>query len=98
MDEKTRLRFKQELDRMIKDATEKEQTARSLLQQADQMRGVMEMLSEKGSSSRSRRNKEKAADMETQVFQLEEQAARQLEVVKGLWNKIYEMQKEEQRH
>ncbi|KPA37300.1 hypothetical protein FLAG1_09897 [Fusarium langsethiae] len=69
MDDETRKKFKQELENMIKDATEKEQAARDLQQQADQMRDMMEMLSERGSSSRSRRNKGEAADMETQIMQ-----------------------------
>ncbi|RYC78193.1 hypothetical protein BFJ63_vAg18934 [Fusarium oxysporum f. sp. narcissi] len=98
MDDETRKKFKQELERMIKDATEKEQAARDLQQQANQMRNMMEMLSERGSSSRSRRNKGEAADMETQIMQLEQQAVRQLEIVQDLWNKIHEMQEEEQRH
>ncbi|GKU16025.1 unnamed protein product [Fusarium langsethiae] len=84
MDDETRKKFKQELENMIKDATEKEQAARDLQQQADQMRDMMEMLSERGSSSRSRRNKGEAADMETQIMQLEQQAARQLEIIQDL--------------
>ncbi|KAG8674086.1 hypothetical protein FPOAC2_00060 [Fusarium poae] len=98
MDDETRKKFKQELENMIKDATGKEQAARDLQRQADQMRDMMELLSERGSSSRSRRNKGEAADMETQIMQLEQQAVRQLEIVQDLWNKIHTMQEEEQRH
>jgi len=95
MDDETREIFKRKLEELIKDATEKEEIARDLQRQAKEMRTLMESLSESGSSSRLRRNKEKAADMETQVTEIEEEAARQMKIVRELWNKINEMQEEE---
>ncbi len=95
MDYETREKFKLKLEEMIKDAIEKEETARNLQKQAEEKRNQMEMLSESGSSSRLRRNKGRAADMETQVTELEQEAARLLGTVRELWNKIHEMQEEE---
>ncbi|KAG8425563.1 hypothetical protein J3458_002250 [Metarhizium acridum] len=84
MDNETREKFKHKLDEMIKDALENESIARDLQREVEQKRSWMEMLSKSGSNSRSRRNKEEAADMETQVAELEQQAARQWEVVGNL--------------
>ncbi|KAK0100466.1 hypothetical protein ONS95_008416 [Cadophora gregata] len=95
MDDETRDKFKRKLEEMINDATEKEEIARGLQTRAEQMRDLMEQLSESGSSSRLRRNKGRAADVETQVTELEQEAARLLEIVGQLWNKIREMQEEE---
>ncbi len=55
----------------------------------------MKQLSGSSSSSWARRNKVKAADMETQVAELEQEAARQTKIVRELWIKIHEMQEEE---
>lgn len=95
MDDETRNQFKRKLEEMIKDATDKEEIARGLQKQAEEKRTLMEQLFRNSSSSRARRNRGKAADMGTQVAELEQEAARQLELVKELWNKIYEMQEEE---
>ena len=95
MDDESREKFKRKLEEMIKDAAEKEETARDLQRQAEEKRNWMEMLSESGSSSRSRRNKGRAADVETQVIELEQEAARLLGIVRELWNKIHKMQEEE---
>jgi uncharacterized coiled-coil protein SlyX len=54
----------------------------------------MEMLSESGSSSRIRRKKDRAANMETQVAELQRTAAKEMEQVDKLWEKISEMQKQ----
>jgi hypothetical protein len=96
MDDETRNKFKQKLEEMIKDATEKEEIARSLQKQAGEKRDLVERLSESGSSSRLRRNKGRAAGVETQVTELEQEAARLLEIVGELWNKIRQLQEEEQ--
>lgn len=95
MDGETRDKFKRELEEMIKDATENEEIARGLQKQAEEKRDLMERLSESGSSSRLRRNKGRAADVEIQVTELEQEAARLLEIVGELWKKIHEMQDEE---
>lgn len=95
MDDETRKEFKRKLEEMIRDATENEETARDLQKQAEEKRAWMEMLSESGSSSRSRRNKEKAANIETQLAELEQEAAKPWEIVEELWNEINEMQEEE---
>lgn len=95
MDYETRENFKRKLEEMIEDATKNEQIARDIQDQVEQKRAWVEMLSESGSRSRSRRNKEKAADVETQITELDQQAARQWEIVRDLWNKIREIQEEE---
>jgi hypothetical protein len=95
MDEETRDKFKRKLSELISDATDKEQTARDLQLQAEEKRNMMEQISQTGSSSRLRRNKARAADMEVQISELEEEAARVLEIVREMWMKIHEMQKEE---
>jgi len=95
MDDETRDKFKRKLEEMIKDATEKGEIARGLQKQAEEKRDLVERLSESGSSSRLRRNKGKAADVETQVTELEQEAGKLLEIVGDLWNKICEMQEEE---
>jgi ribosomal protein L17 len=95
MDDGTRDKFKRKLEDMIKDATENEEIARGLQKQAEEKRDLVERLSESGSSSRLRRNKGMAAGVEAQVTELEQEAARLLEIVGELWNKIHEMQEEE---
>ncbi|XMA18968.1 hypothetical protein WAI453_011759 [Rhynchosporium graminicola] len=95
MDNETRGKFKQKIDEMINDATEKEEMARGLQRQVEETRNLMQQLSDGGSSSRLRRNKGGAADMETQASELEQEAARLFGIVGELWNKIHEMQEEE---
>lgn len=95
MDDDTREKFKREIDDMISNAVHNEEIALDLQKRADEKRAWMERLSEAGSSSRVRRGKAEAADMEAQIAELEEEAARIRAVVKALWIKIHDMQEEE---
>ena len=97
MDNETRENFKRELDEMISEASGNEEIARNLQKEVEEKRSWMEMLSRSGSSSRSRRNKEEAADIEAQIAELEDDATRLLDVVKSLWEKIHQMQEDEAR-
>ena len=45
--------------------------------------------------ARLRRNREEAPDVETQIAELEQKAARQWDIVGKLWSKIHEMREEE---
>ncbi len=83
------------LDEMIEEATFNETIARGLQDQADIAKESLELVLRAGSSTRECRELPDPSDLETQIEQLKEEAARQWELVQSLWNKIREMQEQE---
>lgn len=95
MDDETRKEFAKVMDDMIAEANKREGIALELDQQAETIRASMEALSESSSSSRVRRGKAAAADLEVQRQELLDKAAKQRDIISQLWLKIHEMQEKD---
>lgn len=77
-----------ELDAMIREATDKDNIISKLTGNIE----TLKSLSQQGSSSRMKRGKAAAQDVDTQIVEMEEEAAGLRESSRVLWLKINEMQ------
>ena len=91
----TRELFKRELEKMISDANEKHQVVLNLQRAADQKRDFMEILNRTASSSRARKGLDNPMEVDAQIKLLDEQAEKEMGIVRAMWDKIHNMQQEE---
>jgi hypothetical protein len=77
-----------ELDKLIQDATDKDAAISKLTSNIESLK----LLSKQGSSSRTKRGRAEAQDVDTQIEEMEREAAQLREISRGLWLKVNEMQ------
>jgi hypothetical protein len=77
-----------ELDKLIQDATDKDAAISKLTSNIESLK----LLSKQGSSPRTKRGRAEAQDVDTQIEEMEREAAQLREISRGLWLKVNEMQ------
>lgn len=88
MNDQARANFMAELEAMIREATDKDNVISKLTSDIE----TLKTLSQQGSSSRMKRGKAAAQDIDAQIVELEKEAARLRESSRMLWLKINDMQ------
>ncbi|KAG7117044.1 hypothetical protein HYQ44_006671 [Verticillium longisporum] len=94
MDDEARAKFMAELDAMIREATDKD----SIISKLTGDIATLKSLSQQGSSSRKKRGKVAAQDVDAQITEIEEEASRLRESSRALWLKINDMQEQQRGH